>query len=683
MRPFHQAKCRISATINDSVRKDKSRSKMNSEKWIFKKFPPIVIALTLITIIISGCSDSDSRKIKLAQSGDVVKTSAGKSILKVKPEEQKTIVIRYFDNHTGDRSLDWLERGLTDMLITELSQSPYLNIVTESVFLEVARKMGKASGDLKSRLDEVRVAAEANAQILLTGHISYQEKIIKIEVEITDAVTGAEVRKERVEGESMEKLFSMVDELSGKLRNFLREKGQDNKFASLKLSEMTTSLEAFRCYSKALENKEKYLYTAAEECFEEALRYDSTFAPAYLHLISVKRSLKKSVNLEAYISNIKRYSHKLSSTDKVKLELIESELRGEPFKIISILEEAVENSPTDVDLRFTLAQQYRRWGQEEKGMQEFEDLLEIDPTHKMAYNDLGYLYANMGDFKTALYMLDKYQELAPEEPNPHDSKGEILVLAGKLKEASEEYKRALEIMPGYYNSAFQLSEIYTELGDQKKALTYLDKGLEYVPDTGFERSSDLRRARIYWRFGDIEKADRYFTSLLKKHPLASGYLIRRIEMYRSAGNEDMAQKIEAEGFDKFNQSLDNSKGPYKYAPMFFEFVTYSDIPMEDVMPFLGKVISSIDMSKEQLHMRWAKDIYELYLGKTEQVKTSFEDKMPQLMFGLKLNKSDVGWGSTWKNMFLFFDATTRLSTEGRSERSRVYLKHGSGEGSRT
>ena len=102
----------------------------------------------------------------------MVKTSAGKSILKVKPEEQKTIVIRYFDNHTGDRSLDWLERGLTDMLITELSQSPYLNIVTESVFLEVARKMGKASGDLKSRLDEVRVAAEANAQILLTGHIS-------------------------------------------------------------------------------------------------------------------------------------------------------------------------------------------------------------------------------------------------------------------------------------------------------------------------------------------------------------------------------------------------------------------------------------------------------------------------------------------------------------------------------
>jgi tetratricopeptide (TPR) repeat protein len=645
---------------------------MNLGYWMSKIFSPIIFITTLSLIISNGCSDSDSRKIKLAESGDVGKTSspAGTSILKAAPEEQKTLVVRYFKNHTGDPSLDWLERGLTDMLITDLSQSPYLNIITESQFIEVARKMGKKVTELDDLFVGAKVAAEAKAQILLTGCISFQEDLVKIEVDATDAITGAEIVKEMVEGEGLEKLFSMVDELSGKLRQFLREKGQEQKFASVNLSQMTSSLEAFRCFSKALENKEKYIYAEAEECLEEALHYDSTFASAYLHLIGVKRALKKPVNPQEFMAKTKRYAHKLSFADKVKLEILENELRGEPYRNFSILEEAVKNSPMDIDLRFTLAQQYRMWGHENKAMLEYEELLEMDPKHKMAYNDLGYLYANMGDFETALYMLDKYQALAPDEPNPHDSKGEILMFTGRLEEASEEYKKALSIMPGYYNSAFKLSEIYMELGDQKKALQYLNQGVKYVPDTGFERNSDFLRARIYWRFGDIDKADKYFTSLLEKHPLASGYLIRRKEMYSSAGKEDLAQKFEIESFNKYIESLNNSTGTYYHAPGFFEFITYSDLSLEKVMPVIGKVISRLDQSNQALNMKWAEDYYNLYLGHTEQAKNSFKEKMPLLMLGLNLRKSEVGWGSTWKNMFIFFDVES-----GGGELSKIFSNY--------
>jgi tetratricopeptide (TPR) repeat protein len=625
------------------------------------------IALLLISLIImNGCSEDKSRKIRLAGSEDVIKTSgrAGTTVLRFAPEEQKSLVIRYFKNHTGDPSLDWLERGLTDMLITELSQSPYLNIITEAQFLDVANKMGKTNQDLEDRLVEIVVAGKANAQILLTGCISYQKNMVSIQVEATDAVTAAQLKKEIVEGEGLEKLFSMVDDLSGRLRQFLREKGEQQKYTSVKASEMTNSLEAFRCYSKALENSEKYLFLAAEECLEEALSYDSTFAAAYLQLLGVKRSLKKSVNHEELIARTKRYAHKLSYADQVELELIESEMKGEPFKIISILEHAVTKSPMDLRLRFTLAQTYRRLGHEEKAMQEFEEIIEMDPKYKMAFNDLGYLYADMGDFKTALYMLDKYQELAPDEPNPHDSKGEILMFAGKLHEAAEEYKQALKIMPGYYNSAFRLSEIYSEVGDQEKALKYLDLGLQYVPDTGFETSADFNRARIYWRFGNFAKADKFFTKLLDMYPLWRDIMTRQIEMYRSSGKYDYAQKLEIKGFEKFKVAFNKSSDSYKYAEPFMQYVTYSELPLEKIIPILEKIIKENKISDQHRNMGWAVDFCNLYRGRINKAKVSFKKKIPQLLQGFQLRKNEIGWASTWKNLFMFFDdevAGTELS----------------------
>ena len=447
----------------------------------------------------------------------------------------------------------------------------------------------------------------------------------------------------------------MVDELSQRLRQFLREKGNPQEYASINLFEMTNSLEAFRCYSEALENREKFLFVASEECLEEALGYDSTFAAVYLQLLNIKRFLKKPVNYEEIIAKAKKYAHKLSYADKVKLELIESEMKGESFKIISILEDAVKKASTNLELRFTLAQRYRNYGYEEKALQEFEQILEMDPNHKMVYNDLGYLFAEMGDFKTALYMLDKYQKLAPDEPNPHDSKGEILMLAGKMHEAAEEYKRALQLMPGYYNSAFKLSEIYTEAGDQKKALKYLDHALQYVSDTGFETNADFNRARIYWRFGEIEKAEKYFSKLLDKYPLYSDVHIRRNEMYRSAGQSEYADKLDLMAFEKFEKDANNSTSPYKHANDFLYFIAYSDIPFEKFVPVIEKFLSKREKSEMNLNIDYASDFCDLYLGHIDKVKSSFKKKIPVLLKTFNENKYGIGWGSIWKNLFMFFD----------------------------
>ena len=42
---------------------------------------------------------------------------------------QPKVAVLYFDNLSGDEELEWLRSGLTDMLVTDLSQSPDLRVL--------------------------------------------------------------------------------------------------------------------------------------------------------------------------------------------------------------------------------------------------------------------------------------------------------------------------------------------------------------------------------------------------------------------------------------------------------------------------------------------------------------------------------------------------------------------------
>ena len=53
---------------------------------------------------------------------------------------RRSLAVFYFDNLTGDPQLDWLRTGLTDMLVTNLSQSPGLRVLGTQPPLPAARR---------------------------------------------------------------------------------------------------------------------------------------------------------------------------------------------------------------------------------------------------------------------------------------------------------------------------------------------------------------------------------------------------------------------------------------------------------------------------------------------------------------------------------------------------------------
>ena len=47
----------------------------------------------------------------------------------VSPSGKPAVAVLYFENNTGDASLDWMRTGLTDMMVTDLSQSTDIEVL--------------------------------------------------------------------------------------------------------------------------------------------------------------------------------------------------------------------------------------------------------------------------------------------------------------------------------------------------------------------------------------------------------------------------------------------------------------------------------------------------------------------------------------------------------------------------
>ncbi|MEZ4748778.1 MAG: tetratricopeptide repeat protein [Calditrichia bacterium] len=619
----------------------------------------------LLSITIFGaflaCSDGDARKIKLADVADGESAAnARASVVRLAENEQRAIAIVAFHNNSKDHSLNWLCRGLADMLRTELSQSPYLSVFQ---LAQTGENLVATSDSAASIASELFAAREAQAEILLTGKFSREANQLTIHTEMIDVLSGQVVRRVAVQGESLERIFSMVDELSQKVHGDLRDGTGEFADSRLELADMTRSIEAFRCYSEALANRDKLLFVEAEQCLKDAIAYDSTFAMAYLRMAQIKRSLMDSDEFKYYFGKVKQYSHKLGESDLVFVELLEESFKRDYRAYSHTLKNAVKRNPSNIELRLELAQFYANIGNLNDALMSFETVLAKDPGHANTLNLMGYLFAKRGDFTTALQYIEKYKAARPDEPNPFDSKGEILMRAGRLDEAVEEFNVVMRRWPQFFFTALRLAEIAVEKGDMAEALHYSDYSVEHAPSTQVKLHTKVYRALIYWRFGQPEVAARIFSEVLNAQPTEVYPMMLAAELYKSLGDSLQAERLEQTAFRHFEAKLLNQPPDVELINSFlsFSFSTQS-IPPEKLVTLLEHIEPKMAASDIQTLLRFSLGYNYLRAGNRDAAHRLFADHGEALidLFTMKYNN---GWGSGWKYIIETMDYEATVKPE--------------------
>lgn len=208
--------------------------------------------------IINGIKDvkeivtGDSELRNMASTDDL--TAVKELNSRTKDRNAKRIAILYFDNSSGDASLDKLRKGLADMMITDLSNIRMLDIV-ERDNLESILKEQKMSN---SREFDPKTAAKIGklmgAQVILTGSYFDMLGSLRIDARFIDVETGRILKSDGVDGQTSS-FFKIQKQLSWKIIQNMDTKISEDEKKELASTEKIKplSLDDLKEFSNALD----------------------------------------------------------------------------------------------------------------------------------------------------------------------------------------------------------------------------------------------------------------------------------------------------------------------------------------------------------------------------------------------------------------------------------------------
>ncbi len=198
------------------------------------------------------------------------------------------IAILYFDNNGEDIKLKGLAKGLTDMLITDLSKYYMLQVVERDKLEEIIKEQDLSNSKRFDQATAIKMGKLLGAKCIMVG--SYFEMIgnFRIDARLIDVETGKIIRSEGVTGSS-EKFFDLEKELAGKIISGLEialKEGEDSLLKS-QVAQKLNVTEGVR-YSEALDLMDKGELDKAKEQIELVLNDNPDFEPAHKALQRIK-----------------------------------------------------------------------------------------------------------------------------------------------------------------------------------------------------------------------------------------------------------------------------------------------------------------------------------------------------------------------------------------------------------
>jgi serine/threonine protein kinase/tetratricopeptide (TPR) repeat protein/TolB-like protein len=383
-------------------------------------------------------------------------------------ETHKALAVLYFSNLSQDPSLDWLNRGLTEMLTTNLAQVKGLDVLsTERILAETQRLGMKATTELNPA-SAVEVARNTDADAFITGTLlRVGPKQLRLDVQVQDTRSGQILFSDKVEAPDVQGIFSMVDAVTGRVaQRFVPSANMDTNAPSIEEA-ATSNLEAYRHYQLGVDLARRFLMDEAVREMEEAVRLDPQFALAYWRLsggYAFQGDLRKSQELWPKIEQLQS---RLPRQDLLEFQAQEATRAGDSAGGQQILESLLKEFPRQEPARTQLCQLLVSAGEVDRAISMLKDGLQLDPRNDIFLNQLSYDQAATGNLPAALQANDQYMALRPHDPNPWDTRGDILYQSNHDDEAVEAYRKVMALKPDFlgYQDYVKLAVVYA---DQKK-----------------------------------------------------------------------------------------------------------------------------------------------------------------------------------------------------------------------
>jgi tetratricopeptide (TPR) repeat protein/TolB-like protein len=379
------------------------------------------------------------------------------------PSGKQAVAVLYFENNTGDQTLDWMRSGLTDMLVTDLSQSPDIEVVGTDRVVQILQDLRRADDRVLSADVVQAVADRAHVDRVVIGSYVKAGDTIRISARLQDARSGRIVKAERVEGPGPNAVFQLVDELTRRLKETMTPAAGTSRAPLLArpggstpergldrgVNEITTSsIEAYRYYAEGLNFHERGLFAQAMPLFEKAIQIDPDFGMALAKLAVVNNNLRLMTESEEYAKRALAHEDRLTPRERYYIEGLYYGLHTETrAKSIDAYKQELALYPEHQASRHNLGLTYSEIEQFDDARAEYEELLRRGTSNPTAYENLADIDIRSGNIARARELAEELVAKLPENATSYRVMGTALAAEGKLDDARAAYDKALGLDP--------------------------------------------------------------------------------------------------------------------------------------------------------------------------------------------------------------------------------------------
>jgi tetratricopeptide (TPR) repeat protein len=134
---------------------------------------------------------------------------------------------------------------------------------------------------------------------------------------------------------------------------------------------------------------------------------------------------------------------------------------------------------------FTRANVYKKQGQLELALRDYNSAIEVYPSYSKAFNNRGLLYIKLERFDDALSDFSSSISSDPNKTEPYTNRAVMYINSGKIKEAIKDLDKAIELDPENTRAAELRSSIKTQPPTSNSAEDYNLKALKYARNSNY------------------------------------------------------------------------------------------------------------------------------------------------------------------------------------------------------
>ena len=477
--------------------------------------------------------------------------------------DKLSLAVMYFENNTGDESLDHYRKAISDLLITDLAQSKYLRVLSGARLFNILSHMDQLEARSYSSDVLKEVASRGGVENIVLGNYTKAGDIFRINFTLLEASTAELMGSEGVEGRGEESIFAMVDELTRKIKtNFKLSEGELASDIDKAVGEITTSSpEAYKYYSEGAKYDHQGEYYKNIELMEKAVAVDPEFAMAYRSMAITYQDLGYFTNAKEHLKRALELSDRVSVRERYQIQGDFYWLSEKTFdKAIEVYTKLLELYPEDSNANINLSSLYRGLEEWDKAKERAEVLRQNKDESIFPSVTLAIVARAKGLFDEARDVLEFYLNNFSDNANIHLHLARNYVYQGKLDLALVELDKGFSLnqSPDFI---FLRGDVYLYRGN----LSDVEKEYQKLLETEDKRYHVVYKGRLAYlyllqgRFEESKNQARQAIELLEKLdekswiPMFHGYLSylhiklgnpeealnEADNMYRTAGEEEI------------------------------------------------------------------------------------------------------------------------------------------------